>query len=114
MKHQLKAKILIIAICLLLSYYFFAQPINDGCNNAIDISQIFNSNCGDQLIVGSFDNIGATTKETFPTELTPIIWNLRAPQTCKNCPYDEGTVWSRYKKTDGGNRNFIINKKLII
>jgi len=60
---------LFLCCCFLVaSLTVFAQPPNDECSGAIDISQAFMGNCGDFTFNGPFDITGATAGTNDPPE----------------------------------------------
>jgi len=68
MKKLLIRTLLINASILLNLQGLFAQPPNDECINAIDISAAFMGNCGDFSFNGPFDLTGATPGADDPPE----------------------------------------------
>jgi len=53
---------------LAFSVNIYAQPANDECANAIDISAAFDGTCGTANLIGPYDNTGATGSPTDPPE----------------------------------------------
>jgi len=68
----------ILLACLAVSLDAYAQPANDECVNAIDISASFMGTCGTANLAGPFDNTGATTSANDPAEPGP---SPTCPQT---------------------------------
>jgi len=68
MRNFLLSFLLIYSIAILNSKNLYAQPVNDECINAIDISAAFTGAIGDISYNGPFDNTGATPGADDPPE----------------------------------------------
>lgn len=64
----MKLKIKWMLVLSLTSIFCFAQPINDECVNAIDISEAFSGSCGVSNLIGPYSVIDATTTDLDPLE----------------------------------------------
>lgn len=52
MRQNLKSVSFLINLLMLFCQNSSAQPVNDQCSGAIDISELFTGACGDQLTTG--------------------------------------------------------------
>jgi len=93
-------KIYYSIIILLLSGYFSyqstAQPGNDDCINAIDISYAFEGVCEDLNTIGPFDNTGATHSTGDP--MVPSCFKDAPP--LGNTTTMERSVWFKFTVPD--------------
>ena len=87
---------LIIWLLLCCIHSSFAQPNNDDCINAIDISDAFKGNCGDLITVGPFDNTGANHNSSDP--MVPDCFNDAPPSG--NSTNMERSVWFKFTVPD--------------
>jgi len=89
-------KLLSVLICCLLcalSQNVLAQPPNDECSGAIDISAAFTGACGDVLLNGPFDTTGSTPGDNDPPEPSGDILMCPGGEDDTNLFGDESEEW---------------------
>jgi len=85
-----------VLIGLLFMYNSAAQPVNDNCIDAINISDAFEGICGDLNTVGPFDNTNASHNNGDP--MVPDCFNDAPPNG--NSTTMERSVWFSFTVPD--------------
>ncbi len=94
--------LLLGAFMVLLSGSLFAQPANNDCSGAIDLTVLLGAGTGVVQSAGPYDNTTATTTANDPT----TGWTcFGEPDGSGNAPALENTMW--YSFTGDGNLYFI-------
>jgi len=96
--HKMKTSCFIVMMLLwgFFSYQSIAQPGNDDCIDAIDISYAFEGICGDFNTIGPFDNTGAMHNSGDP--MVPDCFNDAPPNGSSTTM--ERSVWFKFTVPD--------------
>jgi len=86
----------LVLICLLFEYNGTAQPANDNCIDALNISDAFEGICGDINTIGPFDNTNASHNTGDP--MVPDCFNDAPPSGTSTTL--ERSVWFSFTVPD--------------
>ncbi|MBL6865912.1 MAG: T9SS type A sorting domain-containing protein [Flavobacteriales bacterium] len=94
----MKTKSTLLTGMLLLGNIAFAQPANDLCADAIDISELFTGEIGVGAVLGPYSNVDATGEPELSSNLVDLWFDVAVGQTE---PSIDQSVWFKFTG-DGG------------
>ena len=94
----MKTKFTLLTGMILLGNIAFAQPANDICDDAIDISELLTGEIGAGAELGTYSNVDATGEPELAADLVDLWFDAAAGQTE---PSIDQSVWFRFTG-DGG------------
>lgn len=96
-------KNLFLCAALSLPFFAWAQPGNDLCSNAVDISEVLMGDIGEQISVGPYANLEATGEPELANDLTGFWFDNASGASM---PSVDQSVWFRFTG-DGNTYQFI-------